>query len=170
MMEKISRHSTEITNIEENNVTTVESVERLPEKGERDDNGFNKELMNLLFVMHYLCEDYASNDLSGATLVGLAMRLIPCEKCAYTLPLHKIDTLYAIVDNCQIKTDKNGEWVSVYTHYFDRKTNTVIVIDPLLFDGHRYTVTEIYIPFGSDAAAKMNRVVKRLQLKASHVV
>lgn len=160
---------TDVAIIEEDNVTTVESIS-LVEKEIRDDNGFNKELMNLIFAMHYLCEDYDDDKLTGASLVSLAMRHITCDNCAYTLPIHKIETMYAIVDNCQIQTDKNGEWISVYTHYFDRKTSTVVVIDPLLFDGKRYIVKDIYIPYGIDGAAKMNRTVKRLQLKQSPIV
>lgn len=169
MITKIDHHSTDVTIIEEDNVTTVESIDRLPEKGIRDDNGFNKELMNLIFAMHYLCEDYDNDKSTGATLVSLAMRHVSCDNCAYTLPLHKIKTLYAIIDNCEIKTDKHGEWVSVYTHYFDRKTSSVIVIDPLLFDGQRYIVKDIYIPYGSDGATKMNSIIKRLQLKQPYV-
>lgn len=163
--------NTDIAIIEEDNVTTVESTERVIEPEYRDDNGFNKELMNLIFAMHYICDDEeVSNKDNARTLVMKYMRHIDCNNCAYTLPIHKLKTLYAMIDNNAIQRDKDGNWVNTYAHYFDRKLNAVLVIDPLLFDGERYIIQDIYIPYGSDAATKMNRIVKRNQLRASPIV
>lgn len=165
-------HVTVIVVPEDDNVTTVESVNRVVNSDDRDGNGFNDKLMNLIFSQHFLCGDGSKVNPSDSarTLVMNHMRHVADSDCGYGLPIQKLDTLYAIIDNNTIVRDKNGDWVNTYSHYFDRKTNAVIVIDPLLCDDTRYTVVDIYIPYGHDGATKMNCVVKHLQLRASPII
>lgn len=164
--------NTDIAARDDENVTTVESVKRVSKSNENDVNGFNDELMQLVFAKHVLCGDGSDVSIrdTAASLVIKHMRYVDGSNCGYSLPVEKLDTLYAIVDNNTIVRDRNGNWINTYSHYFDRKLNAVIVIDPLLCDGKRYTVTTIYIPYGHDGATVMNRVVEHLQLRASPIV
>lgn len=157
---------------EDDNVTTVKSVSRMVKSDKRDINGFDDTLMNLIFAQHFLCGDKSKVNASDSaqTLVLNHMRYVDGSNCGYSLPIQKLETTYAMIDNNTIVRDKNGNWANIYSHYFDRKTNAVIVIDPLLCDGTRYTVLGIYIPYGHDGATKMNDIVKHLQLRASPIV